>query len=527
MLEFELPEPKDFDEVGEQLTGRLTLEPELPPPAAELSSLAERTYYDTFDGRLHRASKQLLAVASKGRVEVRLHAQAPSGARPIRERVSVLPRFAWDLPPGPLRAELEPIVEMRALLPQARLRSEERRLAQRDANGKTVVRLALERHELVTADGRRPLCARARVEPLKGYAKASRRALRVLEQELRLERAEDLLTVALTAQGRGPSGYSSRITVALEPALRADAAVKQILAEQCRTMLANVEGMCGEVDTEFLHDFRVAVRRSRSALSRIRGVFPSRTVERYRRELRWLGQLTGPARDYDVYLLEFDELASDLPRGLGRHLSPLKALLTERRHQSYDALREALQSRRGRRLLTDFEKYVTSGVPKSSGLPNACRPIGEVADEATWRSYRRVLRHGRTIGIACPAAELHELRKRCKALRYMLEFFRSLFPAEEIGRLVGELKSLQKILGAFQDQEVQSIAAARWGLELAPRPEVGPKTTLALGALAQQLASRQEQSRRRFRGAYERFTCKDNRKLARSLLRSAKARNLP
>ena len=526
MPEFQLPAATDLDRLAEQLTARLGLEPEQPESDPDCDQHFERAFYDTFDGRLYRAALLLVADRTARYTELRMESRRPSESRSVIQRVEAMPRFAWDLPPGTLRGRLEPLIQMRALLPQLRLRSTVRRMAKRDENGKTVVRLALEDHQVLDADQPARLCSRVRVEPLKGYGKALQRVVRILDKDLGLEPVEtELLTAGLAMHNRAIEGYSSRIGVVLEPELRADAAAKRILAEQFQTMRANLDGMCAEVDAEFLHDFRVSVRRTRAALSRIRGVFPSPTVGRYRREFRWLGQLTGPARDYDVYLLDFGDLCSELPRGLGEHLAPLRSLLTERRADAYDTLRDALRSRRGRRLLSDWTTFVSAPVPKSSSLPNACLPIGEVASGVIWRAYRRVSRQGGAIGVDGPAAELHELRKRCKALRYLLEFFRSLYDKDDIAVIIAELKALQKILGAFQDLEVQSMAAARWGLELAEQPDVGPQTTLALGALTQQLAARQARKRKHFQGAYERFAGKDNRKLARSLFRAEKRRN--
>jgi CHAD domain-containing protein len=528
MPEFQLPASTDLDRLAEQLTARLGLEPE-PSEAAPLEREAvERTFYDTFDGRLYRAARLLVADCTADDTELRLESRGVSSARAITQRAQQVPRFAWDLAPGRLRTELQPLIEMRALLPQLRLRCNVRRLAQRDGNGKTVVRLALEEYQVLDAEQPASLCSRARVEPLKGYGKALRRVERTLERDLGFAPVDtELLSAALATQQRELHSYSSKIGVTLEPEMRADAALKRILAEQYETMKANLEGMCSEVDSEFLHDFRVSVRRTRSALSRIRGVFPSRTVGRFRREFRWLGQLTGPARDYDVYLLDFEDLRSQLPQGLGEHLEPLRALLTERRADAYEELRVSLRARPGSRLLSDWGQFVSAPVPKQSSLANACRPIGDVASGEIWRAYKRASRQGDAIGEDGPAAELHELRKRCKALRYLLEFFRSLYPADDVGRVVAELKALQKILGAFQDLEVQSMAAARWGLELADLPDVGPQSTLALGALTQQLSARQDRMRGRFQGAYERFSSKDNRMLARSLFRARKSRNRP
>ena len=46
---------------------------------------------------------------------------------------------------------------------------------------------------------------------------------------------------------------------------------------------------------------------------------------------------------------------------------------------------------------------------------------------------------------------LHELGKRCKAARYLLEFFRSLYPSDSLNQAVRTFKFLQKVLGTFQD----------------------------------------------------------------------------
>ena len=57
-----------------------------------------------------------------------------------------------------------------------------------------------------------------------------------------------------------------------------------------------------------------------------------------------------------------------------------------------------------------------------------------------------------------PDEALHRLRIDAKKLRYLLEFFRALYPPKEIGAVVGALKSLQDNLGDFNDLSVQQGA---------------------------------------------------------------------
>ncbi len=65
----------------------------------------------------------------------------------------------------------------------------------------------------------------------------------------------------------------------------------------------NIPGVLADWDTEFLHDLRVAIRRTRSGLSLVKKVLPDAVVARFKRDFGLLGSLTGPTRDLDVYLL--------------------------------------------------------------------------------------------------------------------------------------------------------------------------------------------------------------------------------
>ncbi|WP_261341378.1 CHAD domain-containing protein [Candidatus Thiodictyon syntrophicum] len=85
----------------------------------------------------------------------------------------------------------------------------------------------------------------------------------------------------------------------------------------------------GDLDCEFLHDLRVATRRTRSALGQIRGVFPAPLAAHFKAEFAWLQEVTGPVRDLDVYLLEFDAYQRALPPALRPDLEPLRTMIEQ------------------------------------------------------------------------------------------------------------------------------------------------------------------------------------------------------
>ncbi len=148
-----------------------------------------------------------------------------------------------------------------------------------------------------------------------------------LELELKDGRADDLLALALRLAGRGTSGLalvplvrskaergyrlaagtppvptkaSARGFVdRLERDLSSGAALRAVMAHGLSVLLANTEVLHDAHDPEFVHQARVALRRMRSALrllDRRHADFP----ESLAKELRWVGQTLGAARDWDV-----------------------------------------------------------------------------------------------------------------------------------------------------------------------------------------------------------------------------------
>ncbi len=85
-------------------------------------------------------------------------------------------------------------------------------------------------------------------------------------------------------------------------------------------MQENIVGIEQDTDAKFLHDYRVAVRRTRTALKDIPGIFSKKTVNRAAESFRILGKLSNKVRDLDVFLLlkaEYLKLISnDLQDGL-------------------------------------------------------------------------------------------------------------------------------------------------------------------------------------------------------------------
>jgi CHAD domain-containing protein len=477
---------------------------------------------DSFDWRLYQAGRRLDWLQYPGCSLLRLvHLEAGTIEAEL-ELATVDTRFAAELPAGELRDIIEPLLDIRAFLPQVTLKIRSHCLRLEDGEGKTRTRLYIESINRLTEEGgSRILQKRLRLQPLRGYEKSAQGVGRKLEKKYHLpEGADSLCDQALAAAGKKPGDYSSKLNIKLQPDMRADAAVRQVMLNLYRAMEVNEQGTIEDLDSEFLHDFRVAVRRTRSALAELKWVFPPATLKRFRREFAWLGSITTRLRDLDVYLLKFDRYKAMLPKELQAGLEPLRDLLRDKQHiEQTRHLAVQLRSARYRRLKQQWLRYLNSPLAKRPVAADAARPIGEVARRRTWRMYKRVMREGRAITADSPPAELHELRKSCKKLRYLMEFFQCLYRPKSIRALIRELKQLQENLGDYQDLDVQIASIEHFAEEMNERGVYDDTTAQAMQALLASLHAQMDDVRAHFHERFERFSLKETRKLFRELFR--------
>jgi CHAD domain-containing protein len=475
-------------------------------------------YYDSFDWRLHRHGLELAVELGPAGPEAdcicamgECHAPIPTPGPP---------RFAHDLPAAPWRDWVADALEMRALLPVAELRGERREFVMDDPAGGITLRLTLDSFAAIKDATPLPLPPRLRLTA-RGHRKEFRHWAERLSGEFGLTPTEDSRFAAVRSLlGLIPGDPSALPRAPMDPSLRADAALKQVLRHLLRTIQINEAGTRAETDTEFLHDFRVAVRRTRSALGQIKEVFPDRTTQRYAKGFAELGQITSEPRDMDVYLLDFDHYAADLPEPLRGPLEPLRDLLRRRAETSHARLNRYLASAAHRRLIRGWEIFLDTPPPRRPTAARAPLPIHDLASRRIWKLYRRVLREGAAITPASPPEAIHDLRKTAKKLRYLMELFRGLYPADKIGPLVKILKGLQDHLGEYQDVHVQIGQLRQFSAELR-RADAPTETLLALGALLERQYMREKVLRDGFEAAFAEFAEDGHRRKFRQLFKIA------
>ena len=422
------------------------------------------------------------------------------------------PDRAADLPPGPFRARVERLTEERALLPLLTIASRRQVATRRDKRGKTVSTVIVHRDLAVAeATGSAPPTWVAEVLAAAGHPSAHDDTLAVLRAAGLSEAPGDLIGVVANAVGTDLSGRTTSPTVPLDRSEPAFDAVRRVLLNLADTIDANLAGTIDDTDPEFLHELRVAVRRTRSVLAQTKGVLPDDLRDTYRDAFGWLGTLTSPARDLDVQMLEWDDQVAPLPDGAAEALRPVRAQVERRRKAAHRTLAKGLQSARFATLMHDWRAWLTE---PQEAPPDGQQPIGPTIARRIAKAQRRLIDHGRAITPESPPEHLHDLRKDAKKLRYLIECFGSLLPAKPRKAFVRRLKDLQDNLGQHQDAEVHVAHLHELAAQLNSRKSVDTDALLAMG----QLTARLDQRRLDERAAFaERFAAYDTKATRRSL----------
>jgi CHAD domain-containing protein len=218
-------------------------------------------------------------------------------------------------------------------------------------------------------------------------------------------------------------------------------------------------------------------------------------------------------RDLDVQLLRWEELTAPLGPGRAADLEPLRALFAQHRARELTRLRRGLRSARFTAALAGWRALATTGRADAEH-PEAGTPIDALAADRIRRVYKRMVSDGSEIGEDSPPEALHDLRKRGKELRYLLEMFGGLFEPKVVKPLISTLKDLQDVLGHFQDTAVESELMRELGGELATRPG-GPAALIALGPVLDALLADQQHAREDFAGRFAAFAAPKRRALVR------------
>ena len=480
------------------LDGHFTLRP-------EEDSYRERRFYDSFDRRLFRAGLLLSWTDGTWRV-----IETETGAELARRRGPAGVRLAscrgdsveCALDSVAREGEIGRIVaehlDNRRLVLVLHEEEGVRRHTLVDGNGKThgaVDLIDWRASPRIRRTGRRTRPPAPTVgvifRPLRGYRDTFDLIQEAIDGTGHTLSWSRLLQQRFAAADLAPGYHQTKPDVEGDSREATAVSVSRIGCHLIRIMQEQVPGVLLRIDPEYLHDYRVALRRLRSVVGNLPGVFPVDVETAIRSRLRQLWMRTGAARDLDVLEESRVAYSEEASASLRSGVDDLAGFIRSRRIEAYTVLSAYVCAGTHdadlRTLMRAFE-----GLAHDHGARGG-KPVRHEAGAALRRRIKKVRRLSRRIDVTDESA-LHALRVQCKKLRYLLEVFGGLFDVSQLGDLTRELKWVQDALGRMNDYAVQQATLGQF-LDEMPNPT--PRTAAAVGAIITGLeqSSRREQRR--------------------------------
>ncbi len=373
-----------------------------------------------------------------------------------------------------------------------------------DLGPEVVVEAALDRGEIRSGDRAAPV-SELELELRKGAAwHLYELALKLLDAvPLAVENRSKAERGFALARGECPEPVKARPAL-LSAGMTVSDALEAVMWASLAHLQANERGMLQDAGRrpEYLHQMRVALRRLRSAFDVFAPSLPEAACAPLVAELKWLAASLGPARDWDVFMMEtlpFLRAESGEPVALaafGEQCARLRGAASRR-------ARRAVASKRYQRLVLSLAVWLSAQAwldrmeaARRGGLAVA---VGGFAGPALEARYGRVRRRGRRLA-QLPSAELHRLRIAIKKFRYAADFFAGLYNGKKARAVLKGLTRLQGVLGAINDAAtgVRLVAAGSRGTG-------GRRAAGAKGILLDWSRGRSAKLRRELKGAWKAF----------------------
>ena len=440
------------------------------------------------------------------------------------ENTTVHSRFWWDFPDSSAKEILKDILDLRALSPiyKGLLKTEQFNF--QNEEGKILVFC-----QLISisepATPRTPVMRQAKLIPVTGYMKEYRQAEELLKELGGFEATLPPLDSLLGAIGVLPQPYTVKPKLNLSASMTARAAANSIILTMMEKQRLTEDGIIDDIDTEFLHHYRVAIRMTRAAIAQLKDVFPEQDVEMLKNRFGALARKTNLLRDLDVFILDKKRYMNLLPESLRSGLSPMFDDFEKSRTSEVKKVARWLSGKTYKNEMTELEALFEHGY---SALETEWseKPTIDLAVNKIQKRYRKIQKAAAKITSDTPDEAIHDIRINCKKLRYLLYFFGSMFKKKQVKVVINHLKSLQDTLGVFNDLTVQGEFLGNYLYELEHKPKKDIMLIASLGGLISSLYSMQRLERDNCIVELAIFSNAENRQLFKETFIQPKEKNM-
>jgi len=231
---------------------------------------------------------------------------------------------------------------------------------------------------------------------------------------------------------------------------RLDLAVRKILRHQLQRFWEHVPGLLSDIDTEFVHQNRVAARRMRSALRLLHGAVPEGAGAYLQDELKWLGGVLGAVRDLDVFLLNVTRFRESIERFPLKKKDAFATWIEKHRRAPFKALCQALASPRFKIFERRLTRFLEKPLPRYPRSRLALKKVHEVAPALITGKFEAVIKQGQSVLANPKIKQFHRLRIQMKKLRYASEFMAPAY-GDALDPFIERMVKIQDSLGELQD----------------------------------------------------------------------------
>ncbi|TVP46069.1 MAG: CHAD domain-containing protein [Halomonas sp.] len=215
--------------------------------------------------------------------------------------------------------------------------------------------------------------------------------------------------------------------------------IGDMLEHQCRLVSALEPGVVAGFDPEFLHQYRVNLRRSRAVGESLLAIVKVSGLKKRLKRLKHLGQATSDLRDLDVFLKYLNKSPPPLS---ARTLEGLKQWLQACPQAQHKSLYQRLSTPEHAEQLQGWQTFIASDEFKQALSKLTPKRINKVLDKRIACQNDDLA----ALSLDSPDSALHELRKRVKRIRYLADL-----NPEAPTSFLSTLKHRQSLLGEYQD----------------------------------------------------------------------------
>jgi CHAD domain-containing protein len=304
----------------------------------------------------------------------------------------------------------------------------------------------------------------------------------------------------------------------IRPEDRMDRALQKILAHQFQRFRDQLPGVRQDIDSEFVHQARVATRRMRSALRLFREAVSPPAAAILEEDLKRLAGLFGKVRDLDVFLLNLSRFRKSVLFFPRKKMRSFEHWMERHRRAPLKALWDALEAPSCRAFERRLIRFLQRPLPLRPRAPWAGKPVAEIAPGIISGLLDAVLQQGQAVLARPKLKEFHRLRIEMKKLRYALEFMAPAY-GDSLNSFIEGMVEIQDCLGELQDT-VFSRDFIKFLFDEWKGKMVDPALVFILGEIYQLQIETARARREAFGKIWERFSSSESTGRLKEVLRA-------